>query len=129
MSVTFEDFLKPARTLLENKSSTEIDFRNLISRSYYAVFHLAKEKSDSLFDKAELSENNNSQKSHENVLTNYSHHPNKAIKQLGKMLFDLKDNRVKADYKTHETVLRNEAAQHFYVVKGVIQKLQQIETK
>jgi uncharacterized protein (UPF0332 family) len=44
MSVSFEDFLKSAEVLLNNKDSEEIDFRNLISRSYYAVFHLAKEK-------------------------------------------------------------------------------------
>lgn len=48
MSVSFNDFLTSAEVLLSNPDSTEIDFRNLISRSYYAVFHLSREIADSL---------------------------------------------------------------------------------
>jgi len=37
----FKDFFKSAEALLNNSNSTGIDFRNLISRSCYAVFLLS----------------------------------------------------------------------------------------
>ncbi len=43
MSVSHRDFYNSAEVLLSNPDSTEMDFRNVISRSYFAVFQLSRE--------------------------------------------------------------------------------------
>jgi uncharacterized protein (UPF0332 family) len=127
MSVSFEDFLKSAEVLLNNKDSEEIDFRNLISRSYYALFHLAKEKSEYIPMPIISEEKYEKLGSHEKILIKFSQHKNKAIKQLGNMMFDAKEIRCQADYDIHEHIVRSEAAQHFHTVKDLIKKLEQLK--
>jgi len=125
MSVAFEDFLTSAETLL-NKDSEEIDFRNLISRSYYALFHLAKEKSH-CFPVPVSDEEYKKLGSHEKIFIKFSRHPNRAIKQQGEMMFKAKDLRRKADYYIDEHIVRTETVEHLFAIRGLIQKLQQLK--
>ena len=125
MSVAFDDFLKSAENLL-NKDSEEIDFRNLISRSYYALFHLAKEKSYCLPVPVSDEEYKNLG-SHEKVFIKFSRHPNRSIKQQGEMMFKAKELRRKADYYLGEHIARNEAVEHLFAVRNLIKKLQQLK--
>jgi uncharacterized protein (UPF0332 family) len=131
MSVSFEDFLKSAKELLDNSSSTEIDFRNLISRSYYALFHLSKQKAITLNlpiptippkDKpySDLG-------SHEKIFVKFEKHSETHIRALGRMMYQRKECRRKADYEISDSITKYQAQQHFYAIEGIIQELEQLK--
>lgn len=128
MSVSFEDFLESASVLLQNKESKEIDFRNLISRSYYALFHLSQEKVNELNLPISI-ENDEYNKlgSHEQIFIKFQKHDNKYLRLLGEQMNRYKKARRKADYDIHEHIVRSEAFQHFHAVKDLIKKLQQLK--
>jgi uncharacterized protein (UPF0332 family) len=120
MSVVFNDFLQSAENLLNNPDSKEIDFRNLISRSYYALFHLSREIAETL----PLS-NTNSYGSHEKIIAQFDQNPR--AKKLAYFINQRKLARCKADYDIHEHIVRLEAAEHFHAVKDLIKKLEQLK--
>ena len=126
MSVSFEDFLESAEELLKNTDSKEIDFRNLISRSYYAMFHLSIEVAQQLPPIANKDKNYGS---HEAIFVKFEYSANKDIQQLAEMMYKRKNNRVRADYYLNETINRLEAARHFYAIKAIIKKLQQAKER
>lgn len=76
MSVSFKDFFISAEVLLNNPDSTEIDFKNLISRSYYSIFHLSKEVAANF---ATLIDETDYRKlgSHEQVIIKFEKHADK----------------------------------------------------
>jgi uncharacterized protein (UPF0332 family) len=124
MSVDFDDFLKSAELLFNNPDSKEIDFRNLISRSYYALFHLSREISKTL---PVPTGKPSRQGSHEEVIFKFEKHTNTSIKQLGYTLRQRKKVRCKADYDIHEHIMPLEAEQHLLAVKNALKKLEQLK--
>ena len=128
MSVVFNDFLISAEVLLSNPNSTEIDFRNLISRSYYALFHLSKEKASTLNLPVPVkNEEYKELGSHEKVFIKFQKHTNSDFRLLGQQMKRHKLARVKADYYINEHIVKTEARNHFLAVKDLIQKLEQLK--
>jgi uncharacterized protein (UPF0332 family) len=129
MSVSFEDFLTSAKELLDNPNSAEIDFRNLISRSYYSLFHLSKQQAITLnlpipnISSKEYSELG----SHEKIFIKFEKHSDTKIKALGRMMYQRKDWRRKADYELSESITKYQAQQHFFAVVGLLEKLKQLK--
>jgi uncharacterized protein (UPF0332 family) len=122
MSVVFDDFLQSAENLLNNPDSKEIDFRNLMSRSYYAAFHLSREIAETL----PLPNNeNNKYGSHEKVIAQFEQHPK--TKKFAYFINQRKLARCKADYDINEHILRLEAAQHFHATKDLSKKFEQLK--
>jgi uncharacterized protein (UPF0332 family) len=122
MSVVFNDFLQSAENLLNNPDSKEIDFRNLMSRSYYALFHLSREIAETL---SLPNSENNKYGSHEKVIAQFDQNPR--TKKLAYFINQRKLARCKADYDIQEHIVRLEAAQHFHAVKDLIKKLEQLK--
>ena len=129
MSVSFEDFLESAEILLKNPDSKEIDFRNLISRSYYALFLLSREKSDEFPIPADKYKYEKYMISgvHEKIIIKFEESTDTRIKKLGYTLCQRKIARCRADYDIHENIIRLEAAKHFYDVKDAIKRLSQLK--
>ena len=123
MSVSFKDFYTSAEVLLNNPDSTEIDFRNLISRSYYSVFHLSRELAANFpatIDEAAYRKLG----SHEQVIIKFEKHVDKRFQKLGLLIKQRKYKRANADYDIYLDIKRLETAQHFYAVKGLLAKLE-----
>ncbi|MCX7097687.1 MAG: hypothetical protein NTV43_07245 [Methylococcales bacterium] len=126
MSVSHSDFYTAAEALLNNSNSTEIDFRNLISRSYYAVFHLSREISANFatpIDEAAYQKLG----SHEKVISKFEKHSDKRFQALAILIRQRKAKRTKADYDIHLDIKRQETAQHFHAVKGLLAKLEALK--
>lgn len=131
MSVSFEDFLNSAKTLLDNPSSTEMDFRNLISRSYYSLFHLSKQQMKKLnlpIPNSITSKEFDALGSHQKIFVKFEKHSDKEIRALGRMLYQRRDWRIKADYELSESITKYQAKQHFYAIEGLIEKLVLLKT-
>jgi uncharacterized protein (UPF0332 family) len=122
MSVVFNDFLQSAENLLNNPDSKEIDFRNLMSRSYYGLLHLSREIAETL---PLPNSENNKYGSHEKVIAQFEQNPK--TKKFAYFLNQRKIARCKADYDIHQHIVRFEAAQHFHAVKDLIKKLEQLK--
>ncbi|MFI3219292.1 MAG: hypothetical protein QX189_09250 [Methylococcales bacterium] len=128
MTVSSDDFLTSAEILLKNTDAQEIDFRNVISRSYYAVFHLAKEKLTVLAD-IEIMEELDNNGSHNAIIGKFYRHDNRSIHAYGKIMKDLKKKRRIADYDIDKDILRKETAEHFNNAKHLIAKLKKLDIK
>ena len=127
MSVSFNDFYTSAEILLNNPDSMEIDFRNLISRSYYAVFHISREISANL--PAPINEETYRKLgSHEKVIIKFEKHADKRYQKLGYLIRHRKSKRAKADYDIHLDIKRSETAEHFYAVQGLLAKLEALKS-
>jgi uncharacterized protein (UPF0332 family) len=127
MSVSFKDFYTSAEVLLNNPDSTEIDFRNLISRSYYAVFHLSKEIAANLpVPIAEAAYQKLG--SHEKVIIEFEKNADKRFQSLSYLIKQRKYKRANADYDIHLDIKRKETAQHFHAVKGLLAKLEALKS-
>jgi hypothetical protein len=129
MSVAFSDFLESAEVLLNNQDSKEIDFRNLISRSYYALFLLSREKSETFPIPTDKYKYEKYMKSgvHEKIIIKFEENADIYIKRLGYILRQRKIARCRADYDIHENIVRSESAKHFSDVKGAIKRLEQLK--
>jgi uncharacterized protein (UPF0332 family) len=127
MSVSFEDFLKSAEILLDNTESKEIDFRNLISRSYYAAFHLSQEISSS-WDIPISKEEYGKLGSHEQVIVKFDKNSDKSLKKFAYYIRQRKKKRVQADYKINEDITRVETVLHLDAVKTLIKELKSLKT-
>jgi uncharacterized protein (UPF0332 family) len=126
MSVSFTDFFTSAEILLNNPDSTEIDFRNLISRSYYAVFHLSREIAANFpipIDEAAYQKLG----SHEKVIIKFEKHADKRLQRLSTLIKQRKYKRATADYDIHLDIKRKETAQHFHAVKDLLTKLEALK--
>jgi uncharacterized protein (UPF0332 family) len=125
MSVLFKDFYTSAEVLLNNPDSTEIDFRNLISRSYYSVFHLSREVATNFatpIDEAVYRKLG----SHEQVIIKFEKHADKGYQKLGYLIKQRKSKRANADYDINLDIKRLETAQHFHAVKDLLARLEKL---
>jgi len=123
MSVSHRDFYNSAQVLLDNPDSTEIDFRNSISRSYYAVFQLSREIASKLplpihpddYQKLDI---------HDKVIIRFEKHPDKRIQVVSYLIKQLRAQRMIADYDTNLDIKRIETTQHFYAVQRLLSSLE-----
>jgi len=121
MSVVGEDFLKFSENLL-NHSSTEIEYRNVISRLYYSLIHVTGRCLAPSAPKKYHTEMERYLK------TPDRHDPNELIpsselKALGELLAARRAKRVVADYRLEEDVMRADADGEMEISKLIHQKL------
>ena len=110
MSVSYKDLYNFAVDLIDNPNSTEIDLRNVISRSYYAVFQLSREIASKLplyIDPAEYQKLD----IHDKVILRFEKNPDKRIQAVSYLIKQLRALSMSADYDTHlDITLRNDSA-------------------
>jgi len=128
MSVNAENFLQAADQNLVN-ASHEIDYRNSISRAYYATFHALTPLSDHL----PAATNYKSQGSHDkkiSKLTRCSSDHSEAImlKAVGYEIQKRKAQRVTADYRIDEAVDKNDAEEQLLKAKFLLEQIAQLKT-
>lgn len=128
MSVSFKDFLNSAEKLLD-KNNQEIDFRNLISRSYYALYHLAEEKAKELNLPPQTDLSGEELKTtHEKLIIKFEFHNDEKLKQIGREISRLKNARGAADYSLKKThIFYNKAEAHLLSVKKLIDELNNLQ--
>lgn len=123
MSVSYKDFLDFAEIhIIDNQKGTEIEFRNSISRAYYAVYLLAKEVAEKLpapngIDMTKVG-------SHEKIIVKLDKNPK--LKRIAHLIQQQKLKRCEADYEINLTITHAETLSHFYASKGLISKLESI---
>ena len=123
MSVSHRDFYNFAQVLLDNPDSTEIDFRNSISRSYYAIFQLSREIAPKLplpihpddYQKLDI---------HDKVIIRFEKHPDKRIQVVSYLIKQHRALGMSADYDTHLDIKRIETTQHFYAAQRLLSSLE-----
>lgn len=120
MTVSHQDFFDSAKPLvLKNQKGKEIDFRNSISRAYYALFLKAREIAKQLPEPTERL------RSHEKVLKQFESHP-----KLKKFVYEMtrrRDRRNNADYDTDLTITYSETEAHYKSVKFLLEKLDNVQ--
>jgi len=92
------DFLEAAYHLSKSANLAEVDYRNIISRSYYAVFHQSRIFLET--QKIDLAQSS----SHDSVVRSLKKHGNREVKALGNKLDQIKKWRHKADYDLNMTI-------------------------
>ena len=123
MSVSHRDFYNSAEVLLSNPDSTEMDFRNVISRSYFAVFQLSREIASKLpltidpveYQKLDI---------HVKVIIRFEKKPDKRIQSVSYLIKQLRALGMTADYDTHLDIKRLESTQHFYAAQRLLSSLE-----
>ena len=123
MSVSHRDFYNSAEALLDNSYSTEIDFRNAISRSYFAVFQLSRVIASKLplpidpveYQKLDI---------HDKVIIRFEKNPDKRIQSVSYLIKQLRALGMAADYDTNLDIKRLETTQHFYAVQKLLSSLE-----
>ncbi len=123
MSVSHRDFYNSAEVLLNNPDSTEMDFRNVISRSYFAVFQLSREiasKLPLLIDPVEYQKLD----IHDKVIIRFEKNPDKRIQSVSYLIKQIKALGMSADYDTNLDIKRIETTQHFYAVQRLLSSLE-----
>ena len=123
MSVSYKDLYNFAVDLIDNPNSTEIDLRNVISRSYYAVFQLSREIASKLplyIDPAEYQKLD----IHDKVIIRFEKHPDKRIQAVSYLIKQLRAQHMIADYDTHLDIKRIETTQHFYATQRMLSSLE-----
>ncbi len=123
MSVSHRDFYNSAEVLLSNPDSTEMDFRNVISRSYFAVFQLSREIASKLpltidpveYQKLDI---------HDKVIIRFEKNPDKRIQSVSYLIKQIKALGMSADYDTNLDIKRIETTQHFYAVQRLLSSLE-----
>jgi hypothetical protein len=123
MSVSHRDFYNSAEALLDNPYSTEIDFRNAISRSYFAVFQLSRVIASKLplpidpveYQKLDI---------HDKVIIRFEKNPDKRIQSVSYLIKQLRALGMAADYDSNLDIKRLETTQHFYAVQKLLSSLE-----
>ncbi len=123
MSVSHRDFYNSAEVLLHNPDSTEMDFRNVISRSYFAVFQLSREIASKLplpidpteYQKLDI---------HDKVIIRFEKNLDKRIQAVSYLIKQLRALRMNADYDTNLDIKRLETTQHFYAAQRLLNSLE-----
>jgi uncharacterized protein (UPF0332 family) len=123
MSVSYKDLYNFAVDLYDNPNSTEIDLRNVISRSYYAVFQLSREIASKLplyidpveYQKLDI---------HDKVILRFEKNPDKRIQSVSYLIKQLRALRMSADYDTHLDIKRLETTQHFHAAQRLLNTLE-----
>lgn len=120
MTVSHQDFFDSAELLvLRNQKGKEIDFRNSISRAYYALFLKAREIAKQLPQPTEKL------RSHEKVLKQFEQHPR--LKPFVHAMTQRRDKRHNADYDTDSTITHSDAEFHYKSVKSLLEKLDKVQ--
>lgn len=105
------DFYHFASEIYQNKNhQSEVAYRSVISRAYYAAFLCAK-------NHTRIS---NSSGSVHNAVINYFDGRNRVVYRNFK---DLKELRSKADYQITEAVRKQEAGESLRLAKSILTKL------
>ena len=123
MSVSHRDFYNFAEALLDNPYSTEMDLRNVISRSYYAVFQLSREIASKLplyIDPAEYQKLD----IHDKVILRFEKNPDKRIQAVSYLIKQLRALSMSADYDTHLDIKRLETTQHLHAAQNLLSSLE-----
>ncbi len=115
-----EEFLDFADRL--RGSNDEIDFRNIMSRSYYAAFLLAKDKSTKINTDVDVTNAG----SHEKTIFQFSKSTVPDLIQIGNYLNRLKKGRIKSDYQIDKTVTKIDSETHFSMAEIAIDELNKI---
>ncbi|MDD5214153.1 MAG: hypothetical protein PHQ03_01275 [Methylococcales bacterium] len=115
-----EEFLDFADRLRSSKK--EIDFRNIMSRSYYAAFLLAKDKSTKINTGVDVTNAG----SHEKTIFQFSQSTVEDLKQIGNHLNRLKRGRIKSDYHLDKIITKIESETHFSMAEIAIGELNKI---
>lgn len=112
MSVDPVDFLVEARQHAARVD--EMGLRTVVSRAYYAAYHLACGVRHHCPDPPQLP-NGKGEGDHQRLIRQFSSVPKKGFKgaglakQIGALLSQGRNLRVKADYRLNETVSQNDA--------------------
>jgi uncharacterized protein (UPF0332 family) len=126
MSVNAEDFLQSASNLL-TKGTHEIDYRNCMSRAYYASFHAVKLAANALPEPTSYKPKG----SHDEVICKLTKcvatHPQAIeLKAVGNMMQKIKAQRVIADYRINNSIGKPDAEQQFLKAQLVIQEINRL---
>lgn len=128
MSVNAENFLQVAEQSFSN-ASHEMDYRNSISRAYYAAFHAVTPISLSL----PLIAHGKTHNSHEAIIAALTDclpsqpHAFK-LKSIGYQLQKLKAQRVKADYRLDDNLVASDAEEQLYKTKLLLKQIAELKT-
>ena len=95
-----------ASALASRQSDKEIDFRNCISRAYYAAYHAALLVADEHFPDSDSPQHRGS---HQHLINRFRSSAYRPAKRLAKALKNMKLKRCRADYQVDETVTLAEA--------------------
>ena len=102
-------YLDLARNLVgetDIKPSDEAKARTSISRSYYCIYHAAREY---LKEEGDTNIGQKMEDSHIYVIEQLRNRPERKLSQIGNNLYRLKDDRVRADYEGDIKILLKEA--------------------
>lgn len=103
-------FLNTADNLKD--SSHEADARTSISRSYYAIIHLVKEKLGQ--EEIEIG------RKQTHLLYNIFHNcNNEYVRAIGSQISTLHDARIKADYKLSKKVKKTQARTNYKIARKI----------
>jgi uncharacterized protein (UPF0332 family) len=120
VTVSHQHFFDSAEALvLKNQKGKEIDFRNSISRAYYALFLKAREIAKKLPEPTEKL------RSHEKVIKQFEAHPK--LKHFVYAMTQRRDKRNNADYDTHLSITYSETESHYKSVKSMLEKLDKVQ--
>lgn len=127
MSVNAEDFLLTAEQLLNN-GSHEIDYRNSISRAYYATFHALTPLSNHL----PRAQSYKAKGSHDEKISKLMHcslaHPQaKMLRAVGNEIQKRKAQRVKADYDIDRTIAKTDAEEQLRKAEYLLGQIAQLK--
>lgn len=122
MSVDFEDFYSFANSLLSD-TSTEIEYRNVMGRSYYASYHAIKMSvslpSEIIGKHAPIAKFLKKSTAPNNDI------PVNVLKQLGNYMKMARDKRCNADYDLHLNILRQDAEDALALNRKLLDLLKQ----
>lgn len=118
MSVTGSDFLTFV-TDIQSTASTEIEFRNIMSRSYYSMYHSALEilKEEPPTYAGQGSHASLSTYLESNDVKTLEKHDPRSLKALSYILKQYKAKRCIADYELHETITQANATESLEAAK------------
>jgi uncharacterized protein (UPF0332 family) len=107
------EFLTSAQEEL-SQSSLEIGYRNVTSGAYYSALHLCQ---------TVLEPTNKISFPQENIILSLKQHPDKHLRVLSKVLQQIKDARVHADYRDDKHFPAIEARRIVAMVMKISQKI------
>lgn len=116
MSVTFGDILASAEALAAGDA--EIDWRNSVSRAYYAAYHRAQDSANVCPDNSHFKMG-----SHEALSNRFELHGKHGAKSISIVLQAMKRNRHQADYDLADTFDRNICSEQIAACKKLVDRL------
>ncbi|MFL6672907.1 MAG: hypothetical protein ACJ8LG_06425 [Massilia sp.] len=116
MSVTFNDILESSETLALGEA--EIDWRNSVSRAYYAAFHRARNSAHFCPDNGHLRMG-----AHEALSNRYELHGKHGAKSISVVLQAMKRNRHQADYDLCGEFDRTLCSEQIAQCKNLVERL------